>query len=414
MSMTHDIRLVLALAGCILLLGCGDSLGPRDGPITTLPRDLSVAEAKLIEADNAFALKLFREINAQEGDKNVFVSPLSVAMALGMTYNGSAGSTRDAMQQALELRGMSIQEVNQSYRDLIDLLRNLDHRVEFQIANSIWHRNTMTFEPAFLDLNREFFDAEVSAIDFGANTAAGTINGWVSEKTNGKIERIVPDPIPANTVMYLINAIYFKADWTYQFDKSRTHGAPFTLDDGSQVTADMMSHDGEIPVQLRWSDDLLIVELPYGGEAYQMTVLLPYGQSSIADLLESLTAETWSGWIDELAPSEIGVSLPKFTLEYELVMNDVLTALGMGEAFTPTADFTNMFAPGGIWIDEVRHKSFVQVDEEGTEAAAVTSVSMTDSAPLSIVVDRPFAFVLRERLSGTILFIGKVMDPTAE
>jgi serpin B len=411
--MTDSVRLLLACGGAIVILGCGDSVGPIDGPITSLPRELSIAEESLIEADNTFALKLFREINLQEGDKNLFVSPLSVAMALGMTYNGASGTTQQAMQQTLELQGLDIGEVNQSYRDLIDLLRNLDPRVEFAIANSIWHRETMTFEQAFLAVNQQFFDAEVSALDFADPSASQTINAWVSDNTNGKIDKIVPDDIPANIIMYLINAIYFKADWTYQFENSMTHDAAFTRGDGSEVTVDMMSQDGEIPVAMRWSDELLIFELPYGGEAFQMTVLLPSVNGDIGDLIAILTQENWSNWLDELSSSEIGVSLPKFTLEYELVMNDVLAAMGMAEAFSPAADFSNMFAPGGIWIDEVKHKAFVQVDEEGTEAAAVTSVSMTDSAPLSVVVDRPFLFVIRERLSGTILFMGKVMDPTA-
>lgn len=403
------------LLGCaVLALCCSDALGPNDGPITALPRELSVAEGKLIQADNAFALKLFREISAAETGKNVFVSPLSVGMALGMTYNGAAGDTRAAMKEALALEGMTIEEVNQSYRDLIDLLRNLDPRVDFLIANSIWHRSGMTFEPAFLDANREFFDAAVTALDFSSPGAAQTINQWVSDNTNDKIERIVPDNIPGNVVMYLINAIYFNADWTYQFDQSLTHDAPFNLDDGTQVTVDMMSHEAPVAGAMRWSDEVIVVELPYGGEAFQMTVLLPSPQRDVEDLVQSLTEDNWSAWIDQLEAGEISVSLPKFSLEYELVMNDVLAALGMGVAFTPAADFSGMLAGGGIWIDEVRHKAFVRVDEEGTEAAAVTSVNMVDSAPLGVTVDRPFIFVIREKLSGAILFMGQVANPAGE
>jgi serine protease inhibitor len=412
--MRRLVHSLLAVASAGLVTVCTDGTGPEPAPepITELPRSLSIAEGDLIEADNSFAFKLFKEINEQEGDQNIFISPISVAMALGMTYNGAAGTTQEAMQEVLELEGMNLQQVNESYRSLIDLLQGLDPRVEFTLANSIWYRNGMTFEQEFLDLNRDYFDAEVAPIDFGAPSASQTINGWVDEKTNGRISEIVPDPVPSNVVMYLINAIYFKADWTHQFDKSRTKDAPFRLMDGSEVTVDMMEHAAEIPVRLLWNADFVAVELSYGGDAYVMTILLPSEPTGISALLDALTQENWSAWLDQLGTGEIYVRLPKFTLEYELEMSDVLTALGMGVAFSPgAADFTKMYAPGGIWIDQVKHKSFVKVDEEGTEAAAATSVAMVDSAPMPIVVDRPFVFVLREKLSGTILFMGKVMDP---
>ena len=402
-------RLLPWLGVAMLVTSCGDSFAP----ITDLPRQLTVAEVDLIEADNRFAFKLFQEINEQEGDKNIFISPLSVAMALGMTYNGAAGTTQEAMEQALELQGMTLENVNQAYRGLIDLLRDLDPRVEFLLANSIWYRHTMTFEQDFLDRNQQFFDAEVTGLDFGDPSASQTINGWVNDHTNGKIQEIVPGQIPADIIMYLINAVYFKGDWTYQFDKSRTQDASFTLVNGAQTTVDMMSQNGEIEIGLTWQDGVFVADLPYGGEAYSMTILLPESAEEIHALVEELTQDNWDTWIAGLEPNEISVSMPKFTLEYEITLNEVLEALGMGIAFTGGADFTRMYGPGGIWIDEVKHKTFVDVDEEGTEAAAVTSVSMTLSAPSSFVVDRPFLFVIRERLSGSILFMGKMMDPTA-
>ena len=400
----------LPLPLVVLLASCGDSLGP----IGELPRDLSIAESRLVEADNRFAFKLFREINEQEGDTNIFVSPLSVAMALGMTYNGAAGSTQEAMQQTLELQGLTLDEVNEAYKSLIELLSDLDPRVEFLLANSIWYRHTMTFEQAFLDLTQEFFDAEVSALDFSDPAASQTINDWVSQKTRGKIQEIVPEEIPWNIIMYLINAIYFKGDWTYQFDKSRTGPARFTLVDGSETTVEMMSHESEVDIRLAWADGVKVAELPYGGSAYSMIVLLPNEPAQIHDLVDLLSRETWNAWIADLDTSQVHVSLPKFTLEYEIGLNEVLKALGMEVAFTPgAADFTRMYAPGGIWIDSVVHKTFMDVNEEGTEAAAATAVSMALSASPEFVVDRPFIFVIRERFSGTILFMGKVMDPTA-
>jgi serpin B len=396
----------------VLAAGCGDS----QGPIIELPRELSVAEGKLVEADNRFAFKLFREVNEQDAGKNIFISPLSVGMALGMTYNGAAGTTREAMQETLELQGMTVEEVNQAYGSLIDLLRDLDPRVEFQLANSIWYRNTMTFEQEFLDLNAQYFDAQISALDFTNPSAANTINDWVYQNTSGRIEEIVDNPINPLTIMFLINAIYFKADWASQFDKDLTRDAPFFLEDGSQTTVEMMRHEEEVSIRYYhdWDNQVQVVDLPYGGQAYSMTILLPEDPEGIADLVEELTHDQWTGWVAALDSTSFYVTLPKFTLEYELTMNDVLSALGMSIAFSPgSADFTNMYAPGDAYISEVKHKTFVDVNEEGTEAAAVTSVEVSlTSAPMAIDINRPFVFAIREDHSGTILFVGKMLDPT--
>jgi serpin B len=398
------------------LVACGD-LGPA--PISELPRPLTVAEESLVEADNRFAFKLFREVNAQDtSEGNIFISPLSVGMALGMTYNGAAGTTRDAMQQTLELQGMTLQEVNEAYRSLIDLLRTLDPRVEFTLANSIWHREEIEIVPDFLDRNQQYFDAQVTGLDFADPTATNTINAWVNEQTRGKIREIVAPPIDPLTIMFLINAIYFKGDWTRQFDRDRTHDAAFQLADGGETTVQMMTHDGEVPLQVVFDTDALVTvaDLSYGGQAYSMTIVMPWEASGIEGLVEDLDQSRWSGWIAALDSTAMLVSLPKFTLEYEMTLKDVLKALGMEEAFTENADFTNLYRGlGRAFISDVKHKTFVDVNEEGTEAAAVTSVEVgVTSAPPSIYVDRPFVFVIRERYSGTILFMGKMLDPSSE
>jgi len=402
-------RLLSIVFTTAMLAACGES--PKT--ITELPRSLSAAEVELIESDNRFAFKLFRAVNELEGTKNIFLSPLSVAMALGMAYNGAAGTTQEAMQQALELQGMTLQDVNESYQSLIALLRDLDARVEFTLANSIWHSDLWTFEQEFIDLNRQYFDAEVAALDFASPSAAPTINDWVYDKTRGKIPEIVPDPIPVHIIMYLINAIYFKGDWTYQFDKSRTSAAPFDLADGTQTTADMMSHATDVEIDVSWSEGVHVGDFAYGGGAYSMTILLPPTAAQLDSLIDHLTQANWSDWIGQLHSDEIRVSIPKFTLEYEIELTDALTALGMGIAFSETdADFTRMYGGGGLFISEVKHKTFVDVNEEGTEAAAATSVGVgVTSMPMSFIVDRPFVFLIRERLSGSILFMGKVVDP---
>jgi len=394
----------------LVLTSCGDL-----GPIAELPRQLTAAEVKLVDADNRFAFKLFREVNAQEeAGTNVFISPLSVGMALGMTYNGAAGTTRDAMQQTLELDGMTLEEVNESYQSLIALLRDLDPRVEFVLANSIWYRDGIAIVPEFIDLNQRYFDAEVTALDFADPAAADVINGWVDTQTRGKIPDIVTPPIDAQTIMFLINAIYFKGDWTYQFDKDRTRSATFELPDGSQTSVPMMSHEVEIPVRVYWDDTYTVADLWYGGQAYSMTIVIPSDPTTIDDVAKDITQQQWNAWVTSLYSTEMYVSIPKFTLEYEITLNDVLKALGMEVAFSSgEADFSNLCAgPERAFISEVKHKTFVDVNEEGTEAAAVTSVEIgLTSAPQRIVADRPFIFALRENYSGTILFMGKIVNP---
>ncbi len=395
--------LTIALAQCL-----GDPLGPID----ELPRALTRAETRLIEIDNSFGLKLFREIDAQDPDKNLFVSPLSVAMALGMTYNGADGETREAMARALELEDMTIQEVNEAYRDLIALLLDLDPRVEFALANSIWYRNTMSFEQGFLDINRDYFNAEVTGLDFADPEAASTINNWVNENTNGKIPAIVDDPISPDIVMFLINAIYFKGDWTHQFDKGLTRDADFALPDGTTKQVETMFHESAAEVRT-FSDDLVrVVDLPYGGDAFSMTVLVPRSVLDVEDVVSALDGDRWRTIVDGLNDDARIVGMPKFKLEYEIELKDVLSALGMEVAFGAGANFSKMRPENDLFISKVKHKTFVDVNEEGTEAAAATSVVMVDSAgPGPFLVDRPFVFVIRERFSGSIIFVGKILDP---
>jgi serine protease inhibitor len=406
----------LVLLGLGVLVRCGgDPVGVQE--ISGLPRDLTAAEQELIQSENAFGLKLFREIHAQEdGDANIFISPLSVAMALGMTYNGAAGETQQAMQETLELQGLTIDEVNQSYKSLIDLLRNLDPSVEFLLANSIWYREGFPVIQDFLDVNREYFDAEVTGLDFDSPSAAPTINAWVDEKTNGRISEIVDAPIDPLLVMFLINAIYFKGDWTFQFDKELTADAPFYLEDGGQVQVPMMRTAGEIEIGHYWDGDVEAIDLAYGGKAYSMTIVMPVGGGELSALAGTLDAGRWAEIIGGLTTVESHVWMPKFTLEYELTLNEVLMALGMEIAFDDvTADFSKIYDGfPNLFISSVKHKTFVDVNEEGTEAAAVTSVEVgAVSMPPTVFVDRPFVFAIREKFSGTILFMGRIMNPGA-
>ena len=413
------IRRTTIVALALVALACAEP-PTTPTPITALPRELSAAEQGLIQADNRFALKLLGAVAADTADPptNLFISPLSVAMALAMTYNGAAGTTEEAMRATLELEGMSLDDVNAAYRDLIDLLRDLDPRVRFQIANSIWYEDQLTVEQPFLDANRTYYDAQVQALDFAASTASRTINDWVNRETNGLIPDIVPDPLPPEAMMYLINAIYFKGNWTQQFDKARTAPRPFHLMDGSTVSVPTMTHGIEADVRIGGDPTVTVLDLPYGGAAFSMTIVMPRDAAGIDNLVSALTGERWNAWIAGLDSTAAEVFLPKFKLTNDRSLVSVLKGLGMEIAFDcdlpETADFTRM-TPAPVCITNVKHKTYVDVNEEGTEAAAVTSVEVgLTSAPPSVSIDRPFLFALRENLSGTILFLGVIRNPVAD
>jgi serpin B len=418
--MNRLLRASLAVAS-VAAAACveHDLVGPS--PITGLPRDLTPSETELVSRGGGFAFSLFREIARQSSaDSNLFVSPLSVGMALGMAYNGAAGTTQTAIQTALGLDGLSQGEVNRAYRGVIDLLRGLDPRVDFTLANSIWYRQDFTFEPAFLDTCQAYFDAAVRGLDFSSPAAAPTINGWVSDRTHGRIPAIVPDPIPSDIVMYLINAVYFKGTWVTQFDKARTAPGAFTLASGATVPVPMMRYADAAWVRVATDSAVQVLDLRYGGGAFSMTIVMPRDAGGMAALVDRLTVAQWDAWIAALDSAKAVVVMPKFTVGYKLRMNDVLAALGMGVAFVPCpgapdcADFTRMRPVRDLFISEVMHKAWVDVNEEGTEAAAATSVGVgVTAAPAAILVDRPFLFAIRERFSGTILFLGRMMHPAA-
>lgn len=402
----------------IALMGFVFTQCAHNNPIAPEARELTKLEKSLVASDNKFGLKLFKEINKAEQDKNIFISPLSISMALGMTLNGANGETQAAMEQTLELAGLTTDEINRSYQSLIKLLTNLDRKVIFKIANSIWYRQGWTFEEAFINLNKTYFDALVQSLDFDDPNAASIINKWVKDNTNGLIEEIVEPPINPLTVMFLINAIYFKGTWTYEFDKELTQDDLFTRLDGSQRTVPMMKLNGDL--QYFENELFQAVDLPYGNELFSMTILLPRQGVDVNNLVSQFSRDNWEQWIGSFSEEPVDLCLPKFRLEYETKLNDVLKSLGMAVAFEPyQADFSGMYTgPENLFISKVKHKTFVEVDEEGTEAAAVTSVEVTDTSagPKGIVmkVDHPFVLVIRENKSQTLLFMGKIVEPILE
>jgi serpin B len=405
---------VVALA-ILSLAACGDSPTEPVGsgePITELPRALTAAEQELLRGANAFGLDLLGVLAATHRNENLFFSPLSASMALGMTLNGADGDTWTQMRDVLGFAGIEEEDINAAYATLLELLQGLDPAVTVEIANSVWYREGLAVDTTFLERVRTAFEAEVDGVDFLDPATVGRINGWVDDKTRGTIDKLV-DRLPPSTVLLLLNAVYFNGAWTHAFDPDETRSGPFTRGDGTPVTVDFMTRS-RAEVRLGSWEGHRVLELPYGGEAYAMTVVLPEEGTAPQDVAADLDPAAWSALAGALAEAEADVALPKFELEWQRTLNEDLRALGMEDAFLPgAADFTRMVPAGGIWVDQVLQKSFVKVDEAGTEAAAVTGVIVTDSAgPVPFRADRPFLFAIRERLSGTLLFLGIVDDPS--
>jgi serpin B len=336
-------------------------------------------------------------------------------MAFGMTLNGVGGETFNEMRRALSLPDRPLADLNAGYASLIPLLQGLDPKVQFNIANSIWYRDTFgpSINPKFLSEVRVAFGAEVRGLDFSSPQAVTTINTWVKEKTSNKIDKII-DAIPPDMLMYLMNAIYFKGSWREQFTKAKTAPAAFTTAGGSEVTVDMMSRKGGF--RAKQMNGSTVAELPYGGDAWVMTLVLPPANTPIDAFVAALTPATWTALVQDAPEADWDLYLPRFKLEWkDEGLKEKMKSLGMRKAFVPgDADFTPLSNTLGrdLFISSVAQKTFVDVNEEGTVAAAVTSIGIgVVSLPPEVRVNRPFVFAIRERLSGTVAFIGKITNP---
>ena len=410
---TGILSLLLA-AGCT---SSGNEPDPKPNPGITkdttrhitpvIPVELKKAEK--VTRDNAFTFDLLRAVRKHSKDANVFISPLSVSMALNMTLNGAAGATADEMRTALREAGYSTADINAYSRELREALLRADPKTTIGIANSIWYRQGATIKAPFLEANRTYYDAEVEALDFTSPTAVSTINGWCARKTNNRIKKILEE-IPSNAFMYLINAVYFKGTWTTRFEKKHTFSTDFHRADGSTQKVQMMNLKDTF--RYASSDVCDYLEMDYGNHAFSMVVMLPKDGKTTRDVIAAMDGKKWAEAMQSLTLEEIHVFLPRFKAECEYKMHkQILPEMGMKLPFNPEqADLSGMADVAGLCISSVIHKTFVQVDEEGTEAAAVTSVGVevgSNESPF-FIVDRPFIFAIREKSTGVLLFIGEI------
>jgi serine protease inhibitor len=403
--------LAIAVLAAILIVGGRILAGQPESGKKPLP-EMVGAEKALAASGNGFGFDLFaRVVQETSPDSNMLISPLSAMYALSMAYNGAWGQTMTEMARTLRIPDMPEPVLNESFLDLATFLTRSDSSVSLDLANSIWYRRGLPVKPDFVSTMKEDYGATVRGLDFGPGTV-DTINAWVADKTNGHIKQILASPVDASLVMFLANAVYFDAAWTRPFDPAATHPIDFHLPDGSIKTCRMMTTRDT----LGYLDtgDFQAVEMPYGDGRYAMIVMLPRPGVAMNDLIGKLTDKNWRQWMSEFATVDVVLNMPKFAFADGHGLNAALKAMGMTEAFGRDADFSRMAEGGGIWIDSVLQKCFIVVDEHGTEAGAATIVTMKKSLVREVTLDRPFLFAVRERTTGAVLFLGKMVDPVMQ
>lgn len=407
----HTIRhicssFLLCLIVLFISLGC-----EYVEDIDKMELQIETIDPNVVEANTDFGFNLFHEIRKSDQDENIFISPFSVSVALAMTLNGASGETETAMVDTLQLQDIASEAINPNYALLQQTLETSDPKVTLTIANSLWSEQSFRFKPEFLSRNSQFFDAEISSLDFADPNSVNTINQWVNDRTSGKITEILEE-ISSDEVLFLINAIYFKGSWQTEFDASKTRDGDFHLSDGTSKQVTMMVREDNYPFY--YGEDFQAISLPYGDGKISMYIFLPFPNSDLNTLLGSLNTENWEDWISQFHEQKIWVQLPKFKLEYRVDLSDMLKALGMEIAFVKyQADFSRMSSDEELYISRVDHKAVVEVNEEGTEAAAVTNVGIAvTSLPPQFIANRPFFFAIRDNETKTVLFMGTVVDPS--
>jgi serpin B len=373
---------------------------------------------KLASANASFGFGLMKQVVGERPNENVFISPYSVSAALQMVWQGAGGQTKAEMEQVLALSNFKAEAAASAYKELDNAIKSAASKVALNVANSIWYAPNIELKPQFVSINQNFYGAKLSALDFTDPRSAGVVNSWVSEATHGKISKIVEPPLSAMTGLILANAIYFKGNWEHKFDNNATKDGPFHLRDGGQKQARMMRQSRKFSYQE--GGGFQAIRLPYVGERLGMLVFLPATNSSPNKFLADLSGD---GWREKIMPKfrerEGTIVLPRFKLEYKADLVRSLKAMGMQQAFTAGANFSAI-SSAQAYISGVDHASFVEVNEEGTEAAASTQVTVALTSamptvnPFQMIVERPFFFALEDRLTHALLFMGVINDPGSQ
>ena len=410
-ALAHAMLLLAGVSG--IFISC-ERLKDDPLPGDPVPIELTLKQKEVVDSANKFAFDIFKPIVGEaKGSENMMISPFSITSALSMVLNGAAGETFEAVRHTLRYDGKTIVEINDAYLKLLEEMIPVDERVTVEVANSVWAEKRLTIKQSYVDALEKWYLAEARNIDVSDPNAVDIVNEWIEDKTHDKIQDML-EYLSPDLAMLLINAIYFNGKWRYQFDTDDTQVRPFYVTPDDPVSVPMMYQEENFAVTR--TGNATLIELPYGQGNYSMVVMLPDEGVSLAGAASTLSSENWSGWMTSLSlgASEVQLSLPKFEYEYKRELKDDLIALGMGIAFSGAADFSNI-TDQGIFISRVLHQTYIKTDEEGTEAAAATVVEFEfTSMPSTTVVNvnRPFLYFIRETTTGTIVFMGQVVDPS--
>lgn len=364
----------------------------------------------MASAYESFGFDLLAQLMAETAGGNVLFSPLSIAVAIAMIYNGAHAETSQVLAKALGLTDVPLAQVNDTNKALLRLLETQGDKVQLTLANSVWTRKGLTLDDDFVSTLETAYASEVEAFDPVANGAADMVNHWVSSKTQGKITALVSDGMLRAAIVVVLNAIYFKGLWAAPFQPRRTKEQYFMLADGTTKLHPMMSRTG----RYRYSETDLFqaVCLPYANEQTSLYVFLPRESVSLLSFCSQLTAENWRTWLSHFRSGDVTLTLPRFKAQYDCRLKESLTALGLGNAFSSEANFSGMGA-GNLTISDVIHKAVIELNEQGSEAVAATAVMMVRSTPrqVSVNVNRPFFYAIRDDSLDVVLFMGCVVDP---
>ena len=414
--MKTRIFILLTVGFVFSINSCNSDLMDNTDGKPAQPIELTLKQVEKVSADNRFSFAMFREISALNDKPNTFFSPLSLHFALGMLYNGASGETRTEMAEVLGMSNFTDIEINEYYRKISQALLKIDPQTDITIANSIWYRSGFPVKQPFKDVNKKYFDASVQSLDFNKPDAADIINKWCSDKTKKRITEIVQKPIDSNTMIYLINALYFKSKWSLytKFDKADTKQGDFTKADLSLMKVNLMEQKNTLPYYA--DDSVQCIELSYGNLAFSMVLMLGSNGMDIDRLIDFLDDSTWQNIMAKMRGQKVWLKLPRFKTECEMNLVKPLYNIGMRRIFV--GGFTNI-SDGDLAVSVIKQKTFVEVNEEGTEAAAITAIGMEGAnfnsneqlEPVQFFADRPFLYLIKERSTGAILFIGRMDEP---
>lgn len=399
----------------LLFTGCSGSPAQPGAQAAELPEPAATVDPALIDGVNGMGIELLQRLYGDMDGENFMISPASISLALSMIANGAGGDTLPGMQDALHVSGLDMTDLNAAQQDLMSILLNPDgsDKVTVQIANALWAREGLSLKDSFTDTCREYYNAETQFLDFNDPGSMDIINNWVNAETHGMIPTIIDEPIEADTVLYLMNTLFFDGKWTEPFDPEKTYDGMFHKADGETVPVRMMSGEQDVMVYQDPDGEADVFSKAFGDNK-RLEMLFVRPQGDLDAYIQGLTVEKLNRMAAGLAPESLQVGIPRFSYDTAMTLKDVLSSMGMEKAFSGGAEFGPM-SDESLYLDDVRHKTRIEVKEEGARAAAVTSGEMKLTAmPMSLILDSPFLYMIRDRQTGAVLFAGVVEEPVEE